>query len=157
MKKKKRVTVIGGIFLLALVPLLANAETPTEKDRIISVVNQFFTVLETRDVKLAEKILMTDGGYFSTRTKDNKQLIKYTTFKAMIESLPKSKENYKEVMANPRVLIDGDIAMLWTKYKFYVNGTVSHGGVDSFSLIKTETGWKIAGIIYNVIPATQAP
>lgn len=43
--------------------------------------------------------------------------------------------------------IDGDLASVWTPYKFYVNEAFSHCGVNSFQLIKTSEGWKITYII----------
>lgn len=45
------------------------------------------------------------------------------------------------------IRIDGDLASVWTPYKFYVNEAFSHCGVNSFQLIRTSEGWKITHII----------
>ncbi len=45
------------------------------------------------------------------------------------------------------IRVDGDLASVWTPYKFYVNEGFSHCGVNSFQLIKTSEGWKITYII----------
>ena len=46
-----------------------------------------------------------------------------------------------------QIKVDGQMAAAWTPYEFYVNDNFSHCGVNSFQLVKTEAGWKIAYII----------
>ncbi|MEO8648798.1 MAG: hypothetical protein ABI539_06495 [Acidobacteriota bacterium] len=50
----------------------------------------------------------------------------------------------KETMYDPKVVVDGDWAMVWGRYVFWVGGKVSHCGSDQFNLVRTEAGWKIA-------------
>ena len=45
------------------------------------------------------------------------------------------------------VLIDAKLASVWTPYKFYLGGTFSHCGYNSFQLVKLADGWKIAHVI----------
>ena len=45
------------------------------------------------------------------------------------------------------VLIDANLASVWTPYEFYLGGTFSHCGYNSFQLVKLADGWKIAHII----------
>jgi hypothetical protein len=48
-------------------------------------------------------------------------------------------------------MVDGPIAMVWLPYDFYVNGTWSHCGVDIFTMVKDDAGWKIASLAYTVL------
>jgi hypothetical protein len=45
------------------------------------------------------------------------------------------------------IQIDGNLASVWTPYRFYVNENFSHCGVNSFQLVKMKEGWKIVYII----------
>ncbi len=55
-------------------------------------------------------------------------------------------------------MVDGPIAMVWLPYDFYVNGTWSHCGVDIFTMVKDDAGWKIAALAYTVLqPPACAP
>ena len=45
------------------------------------------------------------------------------------------------------IKIDGEMAMAWTPYEFYVNDKFNHCGVDMFIMMKTDKGWKIIGIV----------
>jgi hypothetical protein len=53
-------------------------------------------------------------------------------------------------MWDPDVRIHGAIAVVWTRYDFWVDGKFSHCGVDAFDLVKTAEGWRIAGGVYTV-------
>jgi hypothetical protein len=41
---------------------------------------------------------------------------------------------------------------VWAPYDLWVNKKFSHCGVDVFTLIKTNQGWKIASLVYTVEP-----
>jgi len=138
------------ITFLLMGTLLLGAVTPGEKEKIISVVKQFFAVLESRDVKDAQKILIPEGVSISLREEGKGETVRIINFQEFMDSFSNWKDDYKEIMSNPKVLIHNGIAVLWADYKFYVNGKFSHCGVDAFSLIKIDNNWKIASIIYTV-------
>jgi hypothetical protein len=52
-------------------------------------------------------------------------------------------------MWDPTVLIDGDIAMVWTRYDFHIDGEFSHCGVDAVLLLRTDDGWRIASLAWT--------
>ena len=51
---------------------------------------------------------------------------------------------------DPTVLVSGTIAVVWYPYDIYVDGEWSHCGVDVFNMIRTNDGWRIAVLQYNV-------
>jgi hypothetical protein len=55
-------------------------------------------------------------------------------------------------MWTPAVHVHGAIAVVWAPYDFHIDGKFSHCGVDTFSLVRTATGWQISGISYTVEP-----
>ena len=55
------------------------------------------------------------------------------------------KADILEDMYAPKVEVTGDFAQVWGRYVFFVNGKVSHCGVNAFHLVKIEGVWKIAG------------
>jgi len=74
-------------------------------------------------------------------------------------NLGTAKQEYLERIWNPKILIRGGIANVWAEYDFHLDGKFHHCGVDSFRLVKTSGGWKIAGIIYTTETAgcTNSP
>ena len=48
------------------------------------------------------------------------------------------------------VRLAGALAMVRVPYDLYMNGAWSHCGVDLFSLVRTDAGWRIASLVYSV-------
>lgn len=53
----------------------------------------------------------------------------------------------EERITSYEILLDEGMAIVWAPYRFYVNGQLSHCGVNAFTLILTDKGWRILSII----------
>jgi hypothetical protein len=51
---------------------------------------------------------------------------------------------------DPEVRVAGTLAVVWFPYDLYVDGDWSHCGVDTFTVIETAAGWKIAALAYTI-------
>ncbi|HYJ79808.1 MAG TPA: hypothetical protein VEW03_09420 [Longimicrobiaceae bacterium] len=51
-------------------------------------------------------------------------------------------ETWDERISGLEVRIDGPLATAWMNYTFYLDGRLSHCGVNAFQLARTPTGWK---------------
>jgi len=131
---------------------VAAGDSQTEEKAILAVVGRLLDAIGKHDSAAARAVLIPEGRYFSVR--DNGDLsIGGSSHAEMIERLASRSEPMLERMFDPKVLVRGRIAMVWTEYDFHRNGKFSHCGVDSFSLVKTADGWRIAGFIYTVEPS----
>ncbi|SFA90315.1 Putative lumazine-binding [Flavobacterium swingsii] len=54
---------------------------------------------------------------------------------------------FEEKILSYKVQIDGAMAHAWTPYEFYINGKLSHSGVNAFTFFKENNVWKIIYII----------
>src|SRR5512134_1326054 len=50
---------------------------------------------------------------------------------------------WDEKLWDVRVLVDRNLATVWTKYAFFLGTDFSHCGVDTFTLAKGAQGWRI--------------
>ncbi|UCH85188.1 MAG: nuclear transport factor 2 family protein [Candidatus Latescibacterota bacterium] len=135
----------------------AGAETMSEEDAILAVVQQFFDSMAAGDKDKAAATLMPDGQYYGLREDPDSLYLKRRTHQKYLEGLSSTTEAAVERMWNPTVLIHNRIAVVWAPYDFHVGGEFRHCGVDAFSLVKTEAGWRIAGIVYTIEPAGCGP
>lgn len=55
----------------------------------------------------------------------------------------------ERLTGTPAVEIDGDVAMVWGRYDFLIDGKVHHCGYDHFDLVRDGGRWKIANISYS--------
>jgi len=58
-------------------------------------------------------------------------------------------ERFEEVMPDPVIVIDGDVASVFGRYLFKVDGAVVHCGANHFDMIRKDGAWTIAGISWS--------
>lgn len=82
------------------------------------------------------------------QSKDGKVIIKNEMMSDFISFVAKPHaEVYDERIEFGSINIDGDLAAVWTPYKFYLGEKFLHCGVNSFQLVKLNGQWKIQYII----------
>lgn len=59
----------------------------------------------------------------------------------------KKEEIWLEKLLYFDINIDGNLASAWTPYEFYVNGSFSHCGSNSFQLFKNNGNWEIIFLV----------
>ena len=114
---------------------------------VIAVAERFFAAMASRDTTALGDVLIRDGRFFSI-SDDGR--IGGQTHREFIERIAIDEEDLEERLWDPKVLVQDRVAMLWAPYDFHRGGRFSHCGIDAFSMLKTNEGWKIAGIIYSV-------
>ncbi len=117
----------------------------SEETLIKTAVNSLFEGMRTSDsVKINQAFSKT--AILQTIRKDGE--VKNENVEAFIASISKvQKGALDERITFSNILIDGNLASVWTPYEFYYQGKFSHCGVNSFQLVKTDNGWKIQYII----------
>jgi hypothetical protein len=140
------------MILIAILAQGAIAEENSDREDILIVVQKFLDSLAERDSSMAREILLSDGQYYRVREDSDNLDIKRKTHLDFIEDLSNTEDAYHERIWEPTVMVHGRIAVVWAQYDFHANGEFSHCGVDAFTLIKTQDGWKIAGTVYTVEP-----
>ena len=142
-----------AVMLAGMACAALQAQPQSEEKAVVAVVQRLFDAMASRDSAAAHSVLIAEGRYFSVREDGAQVALGGAAHREFAERLASGKEEMRERMWNPKVLIHGRIAVVWTPYDFHRNRKFSHCGVDAFNLIKTSEGWKIAGFVYTVEPA----
>lgn len=160
MTRTAAVFLIAALFGLA-VPGHARAQSESqsqEEARVLDVVQELFYAMEARDAARAAEVLLPGGQWVSVRPdEDGAQVVAVTPFEAFLQQLRAGDEPWLERMWDARVKIHGPIAVVWTPYDFYRGDRFSHCGVDAFTLVRADSGWRIATGTYTVEPAGCPP
>lgn len=135
------------VFILLLLSASCIRKQTDDEKAVITIVEQFFHALAAKDSSAARAVMEAEGRFYSVREEGT---YRTQTHRDFFERIAAEESEFLERMWNPTILIHGRIAVLWTPYDFHRNGEFSHCGVDAFSLIKTQQGWKIAGTVYTV-------
>jgi hypothetical protein len=144
-----RVAVLLSIWLLSA----SAAEDPEEKV-ILATVQRLFDAMSAHDPAAARSVVIPEGRVSGVSTGGKPTNISQEDFSVRLGT---AKQKYLERMWNPKVQVRNGIAAVWAEYDFHLDGKFHHCGIDSFSLVKTPEGWKIAGIVYTVETTGCAP
>jgi hypothetical protein len=139
------------VITLALAAGTVSAQSSTtDQDAVLKTVQAFFDTMSARDVAGARAVLQPQGRFHAMRMRDGKPGVRAFSNEEYFADLQASKQKMRERTWSPEVSVHGLIATFRAPYDFWIDGKLSHCGVDAFDLIKTEDGWKIAGGVYTV-------
>jgi hypothetical protein len=141
-----------ALLLLAFAPVVSAQSS--EESAVIAVAQRLFDAMKTHDADAARALALPGARHVSVRPDGKVNDVPHEQFATRIGA---AKEEWLERMWSPKVLIRGNVAVLWADYDFHRAGKFTHCGVDSFSFVKTPEGWKMAGISYTVEPTGCAP
>lgn len=132
-----------GIFLLFVTSFCFAQKT--EQELVKMSVENLFTGMKNADTTMI-KSAFADEAILQTITKSN--AVKTEKLKDFLTSFSKlSKNDADEKITFESVLIDGNLASVFTPYEFYFKGKFSHCGANSFQLVKQNGTWKIQYLI----------
>lgn len=147
----KKLTLIISIIALFAVSTFAQKADDTN-DALAVVVKMFeemkahnpagIVALYTKEAQLAAAI----------KNKEGKSVIKTFPVDAFSKNFAEKKNEILEVMYAPETKIFGDLALVFGRYVFFVDGKISHCGVNAFHLVRTDAGWKIANASTTIEP-----
>lgn len=129
--------------------LLFSANCFAQNEDVKKTITTFFDGFHAKDTLKMQSVCssklilqsIADNGTKSRLT--NESVIE---FLSSIASIPENIQ-FKEEILDYVIKVDGSMAHVWTPYKFSMNGTFSHSGVNSFTLFKESDTWKIIYII----------
>lgn len=136
--------------LLILMFLNFTAFSQTEKDSVRQPIEIFFDGFHARDSIVMKSVFHKDPVIQTVgKTKDGTTKLFTEELEKVLKgivSIPLETE-FKEVIHDYVIKLDGDMANVWTPYSFYVNEAFSHCGVNNFQLLKQNGEWKIIYLI----------
>jgi hypothetical protein len=128
--------------LMVLLPLAA--QTSEEKD-VLAATQKVFDGMASNDAAKIMASMTADAQLYGVRTSGAAYSMPASQWANRIASLKASLvERFTKA---PVVSIHGPIANVWGEYEFLRDGKFTHCGVDSFNLLKTSAGWKVAAIL----------
>ncbi len=138
--------------LISIISFSAFAQTQDEKDAL-AVINKMFTEMANHNPSAIAELFTKEANLAAIiKTKDGKSVVRAFTGEAFSKNFAEKRGEIKEDMYAPKTEADGDFAQVWGRYVFFIDGKISHCGVNAFHLVKTETGWKIANASSTIDP-----
>ncbi|WP_298119547.1 nuclear transport factor 2 family protein [Flavobacterium sp.] len=138
---------------ILIICLIFTTSFQAQNQEIQKVIETFFEGFHAKDtIKLksvcSDKIMMQSIMENAKGAKLSDESTK--EFYNSIATIPPN-FNFEEKILSYSIQVDGTMAHAWTPYEFYIDGKLSHSGVNAFTLFK-ENGseasrWKIIYVI----------
>ena len=142
--------------MLALLAALAvQATTPAdpasaEAVAVMAPVKATFAALAARDGTLLAPHFHPEARMIvALERPDGTRSIRRLTGAEFAAGLRPGAERFEEVMPDPIIAIDGDVASVFGRYLFKVDGAVVHCGANHFDMVRKDGAWIIAGISWS--------
>ena len=141
------------VALLAATPAAAQpAEHARETDEaaVMATVDRLFGALASKDRAALLGAVVAEGRATSAGVDaQGRPEIHSTDWTTFADRLARATEQYRERLIAPHVHVEGDIAMIWSRYEFERNGAFSHCGVDHFDLVRIEGRWRVLNLTWT--------
>ncbi|NVE95917.1 hypothetical protein [Altererythrobacter lutimaris] len=122
-----------------------------ERADVIAAADAFFEALRDPDkTALADELLAEAVIFVHDRRDPDNARTMIVPAGTHLEAWLTSAAGVDEYMNYESVLIDGDMAHVWGPYVFLLNGTPTHCGINSMSMVKTEDGWKVGNTSFTM-------
>lgn len=136
-------------FLVLLVTTNVSAQMD-ETIKVKAIIDTFFEGFHKQDSLIIMQVISNDI-IMQSIGKDRKGQIKirnekFDDFLKSVLSIPEDKK-FEEKLLDYIIKVDGNMANVWMPYEFWINGEISHCGVNSFQLFNDNGRWKIIYII----------
>jgi ketosteroid isomerase-like protein len=136
------------VFAISTSAITQTAAGSDDSKDAAAVASKLFAAMRAKDAVAIRALFTPEGQLVAVdKPRDGQGLSKTRVFTAdaFAKLIAEAKgEEFIETMAQPEVKLFGDMAIVFGRYTFYVGDKFSHCGTNSFHLVRTADGWKIA-------------
>ena len=121
-----------------------------EEAAVLAPINAMFAGLLARDPAAILAQVRPDGSATVAEEKpDGTRTVRRLGWQQFASGIKPGPERLEERIYSPAVEIDGDIAMVWARYDFRIDGKLSHCGYDHFDLVREGGRWRILNVTWS--------
>lgn len=124
----------------------------TEKKIILEKITLFFQSLEKQDITLYASLFLPQSQSWAVRVRNDSIIYNSWRNSDRVKKLIKPSAIVQEKLLSCEIKVHEQIAMAWVPYTLNVSGKFSHCGMDLFTFIKTDAGWKINSCSFTIEP-----
>lgn len=126
-----------------------HAHAAQEDERaIMAVVDRMFAGLAARNPQAILAEVVPDGRA-TANTLDGNRRVNSLSWPQFLDHVGRIPGRPVERLIDPHVHVEGDIAMIWSRYEMEYDGRFLHCGIDHFDLIRQDGRWKVLNLTWT--------
>ena len=130
-------------------PIAGADHAPLEEQAILATLDRFFEAMNRRDVAAYSALILEDGMTYTQAQDAGGWKLQRRSQLSLAQALGQGRGAPVETYWRPTVLVRGPIAVVWTPYRFTLDGVETHRGVDVFDMVKLDGRWRIANALWT--------
>ena len=130
---------------VSVTPALAQ-EAEADREAVLGVVETLFDGMRARDAAVVGGVFHESAQMFRAPRPGGDGTVRASGVDGFVDAVGSGTEVWDEPVWDPVVQVRDNLATVWIKYAFYLDGEFSHCGVDAFMLARTNDGWKIVAL-----------
>ena len=143
---------LSSLFLtlpaLILAVSVGAQEALDELARVRATAEAALKAISDEDMIAFTDLILEEASLFSIADRDGE--VRYS-FRSRAETRSQKPENdILERGFDPKIHVTDSVAIVWLPYDMYINGVWSHCGIDTFAMVQTSAGWRIASMGWSV-------
>lgn len=143
----KRLSTLLLLFMISSSASFAQTETP-ESEAVKKVITRLFDGMRKGDSLMVSQTFSKAMIMQPISDREGDMQVKTDKPSGFLKAVgTPHKDIWDERITFDQVLIDANLASVWTSYQFFIGDKFSHCGVNSFQLVKGKEGWKIVYLI----------
>jgi hypothetical protein len=119
-----------------------------DKAAVMAIVNRMFEALTAKNGAALLAEVAPEGRATATVAGPTHRvsIMPWPDFAAHLAQIP---GRPVERLIDPHVHVEGDIAMIWSRYEFEMDGRFLHCGVDHFDLVRQDGRWRVLNLTWT--------
>lgn len=132
---------LGLFAVLALAPGASAQEG--DAGAVRATIDQMFEGMRTAQPDLVSAVFAPDARFAVLDGRNGPTVIRSQSTAGWIQGIAGSEGKWDEQIYDVEIKVDGIMASAWTPYTFYLDGAISHCGINSIELLHDAEGWKV--------------
>jgi len=139
-------TVSAVAALLLVAAPVHGQDAGGDREAVLAVVHTLFDGMRARDGAVVGGVFHESAQMFRTPQMGEDGTVRGGSVAGFISAVGGGTEVWDEPVWDPVIQVRDNLATVWVKYAFYLDGDFSHCGVDAFMMARTNEGWKIIAL-----------
>lgn len=129
----------------------ASVATAADRAAILAPVDAVFAAIAAHDgAAVLANTWGSGGATIAAEREDGTRAVRQLTWAQLSEGIAQGTDVAEERLGDTILRVDGEVAMVWGRYTFRIDGKVHHCGMDHFQLTRVEGAWKITSLAWSL-------
>ena len=132
-----------GCLALGLALVAPTAAAAQDEAGVLATIEQVFDGMRTANPDLVRAAFAPNARFAVLDAREGPATIRSQAVDNWINAIGSSEGRWDEQIYDVEIQVDGAMASAWTPYTFYLDGEISHCGINSIELLYDAEGWKV--------------